>query len=112
MYTIENSKKEMNKVSWHWVKWVCNSKEREIERRKKKRLCYLEQLANVSVKTLKKWIKILKMFFNYERILKGTSLAFKRRTSQFENSIKEKNAHAPDEKGENLIKLLINKMIN
>lgn len=52
------------------------------------------------------------MFFNYERILKGTSLAFKRRTSQFENSIKEKNAHAPDEKGENLIKLLINKMIN
>jgi hypothetical protein len=93
----------MNKVSWHWVKWVCNSKER-LKEGKKKRLCYLEQLANVSVKTLRKWIKILKMFFNYERILKGTSLAFKRRTYQFENSMKEKNAHAPEEKGENLIK--------
>jgi hypothetical protein len=37
------------------------------------------------------------MFFNYERIVKGTSLAFKRRTSQTQS--KEKNAHAPEEKG-------------
>ena len=55
----------MKEVSWHWVKWVCNSKEREREGYIRYIMFMLLRTVGKCVSKKKKeekWIKILKKY--------------------------------------------------